>query len=155
MPDINEIYKMLNWKNPPEIQLEGINLVRKINDLSLLIQPLADPSVWEHCARVLYEKSDVELEPYLDELLEWLQDLNWPGATTIVERLKKFPGEKLKKPLENAIIKSNRMSNNEGLMWRDYLSELLDNRVLVSNLSEEALAILKKHYHNWGGWYSE
>ncbi len=74
---------------------------------------------------------------------------------TIVERLKTFSGEKLKKPLENAIIKSNKMSDNEGLMWQDYLSELLDNSVLVSNLSEEMLTLLKKHYHNWGSWYSE
>ena len=155
MPDINKIYEMLNWRNSPAVQLEGIRLVREINDLSLLIQPPADPSVWEHCAKVLCEKSDAELEPYLDGLLEWLQDLNWPGAMTIVERLKTFSGEKLKKPLENAIIKSNKMSDNEGLMWQDYLSELLDNSVLVSNLSEEMLTLLKKHYHNWGSWYSE
>lgn len=155
MPDINKIYEMLNWRNSPAVQSEGIRLVREINDLSLLIQPPADPSVWEHCAKVLCEKSDAELEPYLDGLLEWLQDLNWPGAMTIVERLKTFSGEKLKKPLENAIIKSNKMSDNEGLMWQDYLSELLDNSVLVSNLSEEMLTLLKKHYHNWGSWYSE
>ncbi len=155
MPDINKIYEMLNWRNSPAVQLEGIRLLREINDLSLLIQPPADPSVWEHCAKVLCEKSDAELEPYLDGLLEWLQDLNWPGAMTIVERLKTFSGEKLKKPLENAIIKSNKMSDNEGLMWQDYLSELLDNSVLVSNLSEEMLTLLKKHYHNWGSWYSE
>lgn len=155
MPDINKIYEMLNWRNSPAVQLEGIRLVREINDLSLLIQPPADPSVWEHCAKVLCEKSDAELEPYLDGLLEWLQDLNWPGAMTIVERLKTFSGEKLKKPLESAIIKSNKMSDNEGLMWQDYLSELLDNSVLVSNLSEEMLTLLKKHYHNWGSWYSE
>lgn len=58
------------------VQLEGIRLAREINDLSLLIQPPAEPSVWEHCAKILCEKTDVELEPYLDELLEWLQDLN-------------------------------------------------------------------------------
>ena len=152
MPDINKIYKMLSWKNSLAVQLEGIRLAREINDLSLLIQPPADPSVWEHCAKILCEKTDSEIEPYLDELLEWLQDLNWPGALTIVERLKKFSGEKLKKPLENAIIKSNKMDSNEGLMWRDYLSELLDNSELASTLPKEILNLLKKHYHNWGNW---
>ena len=155
MPDINKIYKMLSWKNSLAVQLEGIRLAREINDLSLLIQPPADPSVWEHCAKILCEKTDSEIEPYLDELLEWLQDLNWPGALTIVERLKKFSGEKLKKPLENAIIKSNKMYSNEGLMWRDYLSELLDNSELASILPKEILNLLKKHYHNWGTWYNE
>lgn len=155
MPDINKIYKMLSWKNSLAVQLEGIRLAREIYDLSLLIQPPADPSVWEQCAKVLCEKTDVELEPYLDELLEWLQDLNWPGALTIVERLKIFSGEKLKQPLENAIIKSNKMYSDEGLMWRDYLSELLDNSELVSALPKEILNLLKKHYHNWGSWCSE
>lgn len=130
-------------------------MAREIKDISLLIQPPAVPLVWEQCAKVLYEKSDVELESYLDELLEWLQDLNWPGAMTIAERLKFFSGEKLKIALENAIAKSNDMPDEDRLMWLDYLSELLDNRILVSNLSEEVLTLLEKHYHNWGYWYSE
>ena len=48
MPDINKIYKMLDWANSSEVQLEGVRLAREINDLSLLIQPYATPSVWEH-----------------------------------------------------------------------------------------------------------
>lgn len=47
------------------------------------------------------------------------------------------------------------MYSNESLMWRDYLSELLDNSELSSVLSEEILNLLKKHYHNWGAWYGE
>ena len=123
--------------------------------MSLLIQPPAPPSVWEYCAEILSEKSDVELEPYLDKLLEWLQDINWPGAFTIANRLKIFSGEKLKQSLENAIAESNKMPNEERLRWIDYLSELLDNKELICNLSEEVLILLKKHYRNWGYWYSE
>ena len=146
---------MLNWKNSTETQLEGINLAKKINNLSLLIQPPAVPSVWEYCANILFEKSDFELEPYLDELLEWLQDINRPGAMTILERLKNFSDEALKSSLENAIFKSQGMPLEDRLMWLDYLSELLDNNVLVSILSKDILALLKKHYHNWANWYSE
>ena len=36
-------------------------------------------------------KSDEELKPYLYLLFEWLQDLNWPGAYVIFERLLKMP----------------------------------------------------------------
>ena len=148
MPNINEIYRMLNWKNPSKVQSEGIRFAQEIKDLSLLIQPPSDPSVWEQCASIIYKKSDTELEPYLDELLEWLQDLNWPGAITIAERLKKFSGEKLKKPVENAIAKSNKMTEHERMMWLNYLSELLENNILAANLSEEALTSLKKHDNN-------
>lgn len=146
---------MLNWKNSPETQLEGISLAKKINNLSLFIQPSAPPSAWEHCASILFEKSDFELEPYLDELLEWLQDINRPGAMIILERLKKFSGEALKSSLENAVLKSEKMPTEDGLMWLDYLSELLDNKTLISILSKDILALLKKHYHNWASWYNE
>ena len=152
---IEKIYKMLNWENPPSIRLEGARLAREVHDLSLLIQPPAPPSVWEYCAEILSEKSDVALEPYLDKLLEWLQDINWPGAFTIANRLKIFSGEKLKQSLENAIAESNKMPNEERLRWIDYLSELLDNKELICNLSEEVLILLKKYYRNWGYWYSE
>lgn len=33
------------------------------------------------------KKSDEELEPYLISLFEWVQDMNWPGATLIFNRL--------------------------------------------------------------------
>ena len=38
---------------------------------------------WKNCAIVLSEKSDEELAPYLDDLLRWLQDINWEGGTVI------------------------------------------------------------------------
>ena len=63
----------------------------------MLILPPVAPSAWECCAQVLCKKSDMVLEPYLSGPLEWLQDLNWPGALIILERLKIFSGEKLKK----------------------------------------------------------
>lgn len=155
MTDINNIYKMLDCQNTVEEQLDGIKQAQKITDLSLLIQPPANPSVWEQCAKIIYEKSDAELEPYLDKLLEWLQDLNWPGALTISERLKNFSGEKLKESLESVVEKADQMPNDEKLRWLDYLSELLDNNRLVPILSENVYTILKKHYHNWGYWYGK
>lgn len=111
MTDIAMIYQMLNWKAPSAIQVQGKELARKVKDLSLLIQPPAEPSVWEQCAVILSEKTDTQLEPYLTELLQWLQDLNWPGAVTIVERLNTFSGEKLKKPFEDAVIQSKKKEN--------------------------------------------
>ena len=79
MYDINEIYKMLNWQSRFGDQLRGIKLARNLDDLSLLILPCANgesKSIWENCARALYEISDDRLEKYLPSLLEWLQDLN-------------------------------------------------------------------------------
>ena len=145
MNDIQNIYKMLNWENTDETRAEGFRLAKKIEDLSLLILPPASPSVWECCAQVLCEKSDIVLEPYLDSLLEWLQDLNWPGALIILDRLKKFSGKRLKKPFMDRFAYANNLNNEEGLVWLDYLSELLDNEELKAVLPKPIIEKLQKH----------
>ena len=155
MNDIENIYKMLNWENTDETRTEGFRLAKKIEDLSLLILPPAAPSVWECCAQVLCEKTDIVLEPYLDSLLEWLQDLNWPGALIILDRLKIFSGKKLKRPFIDRFNYARNLNNEEGLMWLDNLSELLDNEELKAEMPKEILEKLQEHYHNWAFWYSE
>lgn len=153
MNDIHNIYKLLNWKNNDEMRAEGFRLAKEIEDLSLLILPPASPSVWECCAQVLYEKSDVVLEPYLDGLLEWLQDLNWPGAMIICDRLTIISGEKLLPSFISAFNHAIDLNDKEGLMWLDYLSELLDNEDLKIRLPNDIVNKLQEHYHNWGFWY--
>jgi len=150
--NIQCIYKKLHFNSSVEEQLQGMELAKKIDDLSLLIQPPAEPSVWEKCAIVLSEKSDVVLEPFLNDLLGWLQDLNCPGALTILERLKCFSGKKLKPFFVNCYNQAVAWNNDEGLRWIDYLSELLDNKQLKAELPNGILEILQKHYKNWGEW---
>lgn len=152
MDDIQEIYRMLNWEEPEEIRTKGICLAKEIEDLSLLILPPAAPSVWECCARILSEKNDLALAPYLARLLDWLRDLNWPGASIILDRLKKFPGEQLKEPFIAQLAQAKSLDNDEGLMWLDYLSELLDNEELKTLLPKPIIEDLQKHYHNWAFW---
>ena len=153
MVDINEIYKKLIWHSRFGEQLQGIELAKEIDDLSLLILPCANgesKGLWENCARALYVMSDDRLEPYLPSLLEWLQDLNWPGALIIMDRLKVFSGRKLKKSFIETYNYAVELNNDEGLIWLDYLSELLDNQELKQELPEDVLEHLQKLYHNWG-----
>lgn len=92
MVDITEIMDMLDWHMPYEIQSKGIFLARDTETIIPFIQPLApkhNKNVWGNCAQIIAERSDEELKPYLVELLEWLQDMNWPGALCILNRLQK------------------------------------------------------------------
>ncbi len=155
MNEIKQIYDKLNWNNPIETQAEGRALAKKVADLSLLIQPDGAMEAWKNCAAVLSEKSDEELAPYLDELLKWLQDINWNGALIISNRLNRFYDVRLSKTIENAVAKALKMPQEHGLMWLDYLSELLDNTVIADKLSRETVSLLQKHYHNWAFWYKE
>lgn len=158
MNNIDKLYKMLHWHSRFGDQLEGIKLAKNLDDLSLLILPNANgesKSVWENCARALYEVSDERLEKHLPSLLEWIEDLNWPGALIILDRLKIFSGEKLKGPFIDLVNRATSLNNEEGLMWLDYLSELLDNEELTAVLPREIIQKLQEHYQNWGFWYDE
>ena len=93
MVDITGIMDMLDWHMPSEIQSKGISLARNTETIIPFIQPLTpkhNKNVWENCAVIIAEKSDENLKPYLVELLEWLQDMNWPGAFHILDRLQRY-----------------------------------------------------------------
>lgn len=101
------------------------------------------------------EKDDAELEPYLDRLLEWISDLNLPGAMTILERLVKFDGEKLKDAFIASYNKAAEIDGYEGLCRLDYLSDFLDNADLRNILPDDIAGVLRQHYHNWCYWDKE
>ena len=96
MVDITEIMDMLDWHMPSEIQSKGISLARNTETIIPFIQPLTpkhNKNVWENCAVIISERSDEEIKPHLPEMLEWLQDMNWPGAFCILNRLQKYSDE--------------------------------------------------------------
>ena len=122
MLEITKVYKMLNWKNSREVILEGMRLAEKIDDLSLLIMPPAEPSVWENTAIILSRKSDEELVEYLPKLFEWLCDTNWPGAMTIYNRLLSVPREMLMTPYNKALQESR---NTHDQLWEEILIDFM------------------------------
>ena len=92
MINIDLIYDMLSWDNDESTQQAGIEYAKTIRSLYPLILPILPQNskgIWDNCAKVLASKSDTELEPYLSLLFEWFQDMNWPGASIIYNRLLK------------------------------------------------------------------
>lgn len=157
MGDINmdylEIYSMLDEKNDQEIQSIGINFAMEMKDVDKFILPMHphyNKNIWENCAKILEKKSDQELKPYLLEILEWLQDLNWPGVFTIIERLKKFDGALLLEPYKQTLffVFDKDEENQE---WCDYLSVLIENQELVDNLPQELYVKMKAIYDDYWG----
>mgnify|MGYP006369448713 CR=1 FL=1 len=97
MVDTTEIMNMLDWHMPNEIQSKGIALARNMETIIPFIQPLTpqhNKNVWDNCAIILAEKTDEEISPYLYALFDWLQDMNWPGADCILNRLKEYNDDK-------------------------------------------------------------
>ena len=61
--------------------------------------------------------------PYLIELMEWVQDLNWPGALRILDRLKKFEKDKTFDIYFKSCIKEQKALNED--VWLDNLQEIV------------------------------
>lgn len=129
MVDITEILDMLDWYMPFEIQSKGISLAKNAKTIAPFIQPLTpkhNKNVWGNCATIIAEKSDEELKPYLDELLEWLQDMNWPGAFCILSRLQKYSDNDSICNAINTCITKAKNSGDE--VWKSNLYLLLYER---------------------------
>lgn len=109
---IDSIFEKLSWDSSDELQQEGICEASNIRHLSVLICPIESKSVWENCAKVLASKTDAELERYLPELFEWIQDMNWPGADIIYDRLKCIPADLISCAYTFSLEKAIRLNDN-------------------------------------------
>lgn len=146
-----EILKMLDCCNELEIQNKGVELAANFNDIGVFIlpmHPLYNKNVWENCAKIIEKRSDQELAPYVIKLLEWLQDLNWPGTFIIIERLKRIDGEILINPYIATLCKAKNYSEDDQ-EWLDHLTILIENKELAKKLDEDLYRRLKKRYTNF------
>lgn len=128
MVNIDHIMDLLDWNNSTEKQKQGIELAKDVKCINVFLQPCNKDyhkNVWDNCAKILAARSNEELSSYATELMVWLQDMNWPGAFCILDRLKKAVDEpwfsraytrclKCAKALEDTVWESNlKMLKNE------------------------------------------
>ena len=125
MVDIDYIMELLDWNNSSEDQLRGIELARNVKCTSAFLQPSAPygKRVWDNCAIILSERSDKELIPYLSSLMEWLRDMNWPGAFCILERLKRYEKNQTFNNILDECIKYARAVNDAE--WKNNLRDTM------------------------------
>lgn len=128
MIGITEILDMIDWSMPAETQSKGISLASRFENIVPFIQPLTpkhNKNVWENCAAIISQKSDEEIKPYLVELLEWLQDMNWPGAFCILDRLRKYSDNNTILEAINTCIEKAKENGDD--IWNSNLHLLFDN----------------------------
>ena len=130
---LDEIYESFFWdasytNEEYEAKIAiGINEAKKYKYLYPFIQPaIPGKIIWEPCARVIALKSDEELKPYLYLLFEWLQDLNWPGAYIVFDRLLKMPYALLESELDFCKIRAEKEKDELWLMALDDFSKQIN-----------------------------
>ena len=134
--NLDEIYNLFIWDESyseeeyVSRESRGIAEASKLKNIYPFIRPVIIPpekskSVWDSCAKAVALKSDDELTPYLYLLLEWLRDMNWPGAEIIFDRLGKIPFSKIVQQVEFCIGCAKRENDRS---WMDTLEALKEHR---------------------------
>lgn len=121
MVNIDYIMELLCWNNSAERQEQGVKLARDVKCINVFLMPGRPygKNVWDNCAKILSERTDEELAPYLFDLMEWLQDMNWPGAFRILNRIQDFEGEIKYQVLKHCIKKAEALKDD---VWKDNLN---------------------------------
>lgn len=125
MVNIDYIMDLLDWNNSIEKQEQGIALAKDVKCINVFLQPgsrFYGKNVWDNCAKILSARSNEELSPYMIELMEWLQDMNWPGAFCIFDRLKGMVNEQLFQYSYTICLKCARALDDE--TWESNLKML-------------------------------
>ena len=125
MVNIDYIMDLLDWNNSIERQEQGIEMAKDVKCINVFLQPCSknyDKNVWDNCAKILSARSNEELSPYMIELMEWLQDMNWPGAFCIFDRLKGMVNEQLFQYSYTICLKCARALDDE--TWESNLKML-------------------------------
>ena len=102
------ILSLLDCQRTAEEQNQGLRLANCISNINVFIMPHCEEygkNVWKNCALIICEKSDDNLFSYISDLMFWLQDMNWPGAVTVFERLKRFENKSFLNRCCNEVIK--------------------------------------------------
>jgi len=146
MNRLEEIFELLDWNNSEEDQAVGVALAKQLDDFSALFQPVTErhnKNVWDNCAIVLASKTDEQLSPFAMQLFEWTADLNWPGAVTILERIKNVSdGEVF---LAAALATMRQAEDEHNTSWKWYLSDLLGSEFFSRHLPADALTLLESY----------
>jgi len=148
---IKDIFPMLDCENELFIQEKGRCLAESMNEIEDFILPmhsLYNKNIWENCAKILCAKKDEELYPFLPQLFEWLQDLNWPGTFIIIERLKNMKGTFLVESYIK-VISDAKDKGEENCEWLDHLTKLIENRELEELLERELSTYIWNRYKNF------
>lgn len=88
-----KIIEMLNCNQSKEVQELGIKFAMQEKDKGFLLYYSEDVQYSENCAKIFTSMTYDESEIYMDELFNWIEDLNTPGAMTMIEYLINYPGK--------------------------------------------------------------
>ncbi len=110
MDNIEQLIMDLNWHNPEDVQRNAMNKLKNVNEEEAILlarqSELCSKFCWHNAALVLKDVGYPRIRLAIPYLLEWFQDMNWPGVSTIQDILKTIDSPVLLPHLKTAAEKA-------------------------------------------------
>jgi hypothetical protein len=106
-----------------------------------------EKALWEPAAEILSMVGFPRLEGRIPQLLEWFQDLNWPGIDIVINLLRRAPRDVLLTQLESAASAAHAQGDDQ---WLGGLKRLaLDLKLEIEKFADPVLAeaLLKNDFY--------
>ncbi len=142
--DIIKYVHELDWSYPAEIQNKAIDFLSEADEEYIcFIFDKKLKSTWENAVKVIKKIGFPKNEPLLPDLVELLQDVNWPGAEGAMEILSSVEKTIVIPIIERALLAAD--AEND-LMWIGGINLLVKKAGYTSTdfSDEKMLRILKK-----------
>lgn len=124
-----------------KLQSKSIEILSNLSllDIRYIVLPNGK-ECWDNAAEVIYnimyrnitkgKKLTIEEKESLFSIMEWTEDLNWPGAVTIIHALKLLDTSLIAQFIENSLIQA---INDKDENWIDFLKILFN---MIGNIEE-------------------
>lgn len=151
MEDVSSLIEKLSWDTPVEEKEDAIQKLYYIKeeDLHLLLQPISK-SYWDEAAELVISLGYPRVNSILPGLLEWIQDINWPGASRIADFLREI-GDPLIPYIKNVI--NHHRQDTEWIEWifekiidhwnTEQVLQIRDELILMSQEKDNDFRALK------------
>ncbi|MHC1683090.1 MAG: DUF5071 domain-containing protein [Clostridiaceae bacterium] len=139
MDNIEFLIRDLDWNKSEYVTNNAIQELLKVSEEEAILlakqsNNLCCKSCWHNAALVLKEIEYPRNRLALPYLIDWFQDINWPGIQTIIELLKEIDVEILIPYIKEA---TNKALNDNDELWAFGILYLLDElNIEKSNLEE-------------------
>lgn len=139
MDNIEFLIRDLDWNKSEHVTNNAIQELLKVSEEEAILlakqsNSLCCKSCWHNAAVILKEIGYPRNRLALPYLIDWFQDINWPGVQTIIELLKKIDKEILIPYIRDS---ANKALNDNDELWAFGILFLLGElNIEKSNLEE-------------------
>lgn len=96
------------------------------DNLYMLLQPRCNKDYWENSAILIKQLGYPRIKSIIPGLLEWIQDMNWPGAQIVFEVLRDIEKKDLQVYIEEALEEA---LSHKDTVWVGWIKELIKKEV--------------------------